>query len=90
MYSQIPQDQALPWSAVSNGVSRIFAMTVSTPLRGIPFDCRLANATNAGLRFEGSTNIQTSTLNSTVTKARKMTLIPGETESYHYYRYKYL
>jgi radical SAM family uncharacterized protein/radical SAM-linked protein len=90
--AQIPQDQALPWSAVSNGVSEDFlADDRKHALNGeFRSDCRASQCYECGVcDSKVARNIQTSTLNSTVYQSTKNDFNPGETESYHYYRYKY-
>jgi radical SAM family uncharacterized protein/radical SAM-linked protein len=90
--AQIPQTQALPWSAVSNGVSEDFlADDRKHALNGeFRSDCRTSQCYECGVCDSTiAQNIQTSALNSTVYQSTKNDLNPGETESYHYYRYKY-
>jgi radical SAM family uncharacterized protein/radical SAM-linked protein len=90
--AQIPQEQALPWSAVSNGVSEDFLADDRTQALNGQFrsDCRTDQCYVCGVCDSTiAQNIQTSALNSNVYQGTKNDLNPAETKSYHYYRYKY-
>ena len=93
--SMIPHKQALPWSAVSNGVSVEFlADDLKQALNGqfLP-DCRTDQCYECGVcDSKASRNIQKGTSHGVIDKCTNNELVvkPAKPQGpYHYYRYKY-